>query len=436
MFNRLSTYIANESLFEQSDRLLLAVSGGVDSMVMLHLFQQLPYEFTVLHCNFNLRAEESDEEESFLRDYCARFQLKLEVKHFDTKAFASQQGISIEMAARELRYAWFEDMKNQTQSNYILTAHHKDDLVETILINLSRGTGIKGLVGIQSKLGDIVRPLLFASRADILTFAHQFDLAYRHDSSNDELIYQRNVIRHQIIPLFESLNPAFRNNVVRTAANLHATASLYFDEVKQCEKDLIQDGRLSISKLLVIPHASTILFEILSNYGFNATQSTAVFRSLSGNSGKIFTSKSYRIIKDRDELIISELQIGVEETSIPISENQQLKEPVSLQLETECRLPGFSYSLDANVAELDFDKLTFPLELRKWKNGDVFMPLGMKGRKKISDFFTDEKMSILEKEQQWILCSAGEIVWVVGRRVDDRFKITKATRHICRIKRT
>ncbi|MFV0520862.1 MAG: tRNA lysidine(34) synthetase TilS [Mangrovibacterium sp.] len=433
MLRELNKYIADESLFEESDKLLLAVSGGVDSMVMLHLFQQLPYAFTVVHCNFNLRGEESDEEEIFLSNYCITNNISLKIKHFDTKAFAQQEGISIEMAARELRYAWFKEVKEKTHSQYILTAHHKDDLIETILINLTRGTGIKGLTGIQAKQTDLVRPLLFASRKDILAFAEENRLPYRHDSSNDELVYQRNVIRHQIIPLFENLNSAFRNNVVRTATNLQATANLYFSEINRIKTELFQCGKLDIAKLQSNAYSSTVLFEILATYGFNAAQSTDVYRSLDSISGKVFTSKSHRLIKDRTHLIISELPKEDEGRSMKLFKNQIITEPIKLGLHVEPIGLNFSFTVDSCVAELDADKLVFPLTLRKWKVGDSFIPLGMKGTKKLSDFFTDQKMSISEKELQWLLCSEDDIVWIVGKRIGDKFKITNDTKTICKI---
>ncbi|MFV0555158.1 MAG: tRNA lysidine(34) synthetase TilS [Mangrovibacterium sp.] len=420
MLVQLKKYIADESLFEQSDRLLLAVSGGVDSMVMLHLFQQLPYDFEVLHCNFHLRDAESDAETEFLQAYCAKHGMPLKVKHFDTSGFALAQSISIEMAARELRYAWFRAMKAETESQYILTAHHQDDLVETMLINLTRGTGIKGLTGIQSKQGELARPMLFASRKEIEEFAQAQGLPFRHDSSNDELIYQRNVIRHQIIPLFESLNPAFRQNAVRTAANLQGVSEIYFEEMNKRQVAIINNNKLEISALKSFIRPDVLIYEILAAYGFNASQCADVLQSLDGDSGKVFFSNTHRLIKDRTHLILSECQ-------------KDSEEPISISVKVANRQADFTFSTNPYQAELDADKLCFPLHLRKWHEGDRFQPLGMRGSKLLSDFFTDLKLSQLEKEQQWLLCSGEDIVWIVGRRIDDRFKITAQTKQICRV---
>ncbi|MFV0365587.1 MAG: tRNA lysidine(34) synthetase TilS [Mangrovibacterium sp.] len=418
MLQKLKTYLADESLFEPSDRLLLAVSGGADSMAMLHLFMQLPYSFVVLHCNFHLRAEESDKEEQFLRAYCQAHGVELKVQHFNTKEFAQKEGISIEMAARELRYAWFRAERESTKSRYILTAHHQDDLVETMLINLSRGTGIKGLTGISSKQGELVRPMLFASRESILAYAQECELPFCHDSSNDQLIYHRNVIRHQIIPLFEGLNSAFRQNVVRTAAHLQSTSEIYFAEVDRLQSEIMTDNRLDITRLKECANSSTVLYELLSGYGFNAAQCTDIYQSLDGNSGRKFRSKSHRLIKDRSSLILADLN------DVPKFLPQLMvhEEPIS---------PNFAFSTKLNSVEIDADKVCLPLKLRKWQEGDSFQPLGMKGTKKLSDFFTDQKLSILEKEAQWLVCSGDDIVWIVGRRIDDRFKITKQTKRVC-----
>ncbi|WP_163707044.1 tRNA lysidine(34) synthetase TilS [Mangrovibacterium lignilyticum] len=437
MIDTFQTYIRDEKLFAKTDKLVLAVSGGADSMVLLKLFQQCDYEFCVAHCNFKLRGAESDGEEVFIRDYCGEHGIELFVKQFDTREYAQLEGISIEMAARDLRYTWFEELRQQLQSDYLVTAHHRDDLIETMLINLSRGTGIRGLSGIQVKNGTVIRPFLFASREEILAYAEINKLPYKHDSSNDELIYQRNIIRHQIIPLFESINPAFRKNAAKTAAILKETAVVYQQrldeisvEVKSAGKDLI---RLNIEKLKALQPKRTLLFELLHGYGFNSEQVQEIADALDAEAGKSFFSKTHRLVKDREELQITELTDSTSQRYYIEEDCETISEPISLQLETIDKSPAFRFSTNPMVADFDLAKLQFPLILKKWELGEYFVPLGMNNLKKLSDFFIDQKLSIPEKESTWILYSGKNVVWVIGHRIDDRFKITKETQQVLHI---
>lgn len=437
MLKAFQTYIRDENLFSETDKLVLAVSGGADSMVMLKLFQQTNYEFCVAHCNFKLRGAESDGEEVFIRDYCGEQGIELFVEQFDTREYARLEGISIEMAARDLRYSWFEKIRKQLNYDFLVTAHHRDDLIETMLINLSRGTGIRGLSGIQVKNGTIVRPLLFASREEIVAYADANKLPYKHDSSNDELIYQRNIIRHQIIPLFESINPAFRKNASKTAVFLKDTVAVYqqkLDEVitglKSVDQGLI---RLNIEKLKALQPQHTLLFELLHPYGFNVEQVDEIIDSLETEAGKSFFSKTHRLVKDRQELLITEVQDLPEQRYYIEEKCRIISEPVSLRLETIANSSTFRFSTDPMVADIDYSKLQFPLILKHWEQGEYFVPLGMSGMKKISDFFIDEKLSIPEKESAWILYSGKKVVWILGRRIDDRFKINPGTQQVLRI---
>lgn len=432
MLEKLKCHIVNERLFDDSKSLLLAVSGGADSMVLLHLFRQLNFRFEVLHCNFNLRDSESDGDQYFLEAYSAKHGLKLHVKHFSTKEEAKNQGVSIEMAARELRYQWFEEMRRALGFDYVLTAHHQDDLVETMLINLSRGTGIKGLMGIQAKRDFIVRPMLFSSRMEILNFAEVNRISYRHDSSNDELIYQRNLIRHQIIPLFDKLNPAFRENMVRTAKNLTETNEIYRLKIQEIEADLI-DGEIMIEKIEKIPQRHTLIHEMFSKYGFNTSQCADINRAFDAESGRQFISKTHRIIKDRDKLILLRNQSDDQGSVFELFANRQVTIPIDISTFIFDRDADYVRSNLPGHVDLDMDKLQFPLTIRRWKKGDYFIPLGMKGRKKLSDFFTDLKMSLFEKESQWLLCSGEEIVWVIGRRISHLCRITQESKTICRV---
>lgn len=429
--------ISDENLFASGDKLLLAVSGGADSMVMLHLFQQSPFDFSVAHCNFRLRGVESDSEEVFIRDYCGEHGIELFVQHFETREYAALEGISIEMAARDLRYKWFEELRKQLGCRYIVTAHHRDDLVETMLINLSRGTGIRGLSGIQAKNGNLVRPLLFASREDILAYASRNKLPFKHDSSNDELIYQRNIIRHQLIPLFETINPAFRKNAAKTASILKDTAAVYQQKLNEIEAELKKEAngqiRLNIAKLRALRPMQSLLFELLHPYGFNAEQVDEITVALDGEAGKSFFSKTHRLIKDREELLLTELDAGTSQRYYIEEDCTLLNEPVNLQFELIAKSPAFRFSTNPLVADFDYAKLQFPLILKKWEQGEYFVPLGMSGMKKISDFFIDEKLSIPEKESAWILYSGKKVVWILGRRIDDRFKITNGTQQVLRV---
>lgn len=429
--------ISDENLFGPADRLLLAVSGGADSMVLLHLCQHAGFDFSVAHCNFRLRGAESDGEEVFIRDYCGEQGIELFVRHFDTREYARIEGISIEMAARELRYTWFGELREQLGCDYIVTAHHRDDLVETMLINLSRGTGIRGLSGIQSKNGAIVRPLLFASRDEIVAYAERAKLPFKHDSSNDELIYQRNIIRHQIIPLFETVNPAFRKNAARTASILKDTATVYQQKLKEIIAELKTEHEgyvgLNISKLKALRPLQSLLFELLHPYGFNSGQVDEIAAALDGEAGKSFFSKTHRLVKDRDELLLTELDTTAVQRFYVEENCQAIREPIVLKFEVIAKSPAFRFSTNPMVADFDYAKLQFPLILKRWEQGEYFVPLGMNGMKKLSDFFIDEKLSIPEKESTWILYSGRKVVWILGRRIDDRFKITRETQQVLRI---
>ncbi|MGV8139841.1 MAG: tRNA lysidine(34) synthetase TilS [Mangrovibacterium sp.] len=437
MIETIRSYINTEKLFISGDKIVLAVSGGVDSMVMLDLFQQMRVDFVVAHCNFQLRGVESDGEETFLRDYCGEERIELFVKHFDTREYAALTGISVEMAARKLRYNWFFELLDQLSFQYVATAHHLDDLVETMLVNLSRGTGIRGLSGIQPRNGKIIRPLLGVNREQILTYATEHHINYKNDSSNDELLYQRNVIRHQIVPLFEEINPAFRKNAVRTACILRETEQIYLqkiDEMRQTVEEQQGTNRLfSIDKLRLLQPLNSILFELFYPFGFNAQQIHEMIGAFDAEAGKIFLSATHRIVKDRSHFIVTPL--GNDNSSrFYIEEDQkELVWPVSLHFERIPRDAAFRFSRSPLVADLDYDLLQFPLLMKKWESGEYFQPLGMSGFKKISDFFVDEKLSIPEKESVWIVYSGQKVVWITGKRIDDRFKITLKTKRVLRI---
>ncbi len=438
MLDAFRSYIEKENLFTSDDKLVLAVSGGVDSMVMLDLFQRMDADFVVAHCNFRLRGAESDGEEVFLQDYCGEHGIELYVKHFDTKEYAQLEGISIEMAARELRYEWFHQLRDELSYSYVATAHHQDDLIETMLINLSRGTGIRGLSGIQPKNGQVIRPLLFVSREEILSYAAINQVDYKNDSSNDELVFLRNIIRHKVIPQLEEINTAFRRNAAKTAGILSKTEKLYHQKLDEIKAEVLeQDGeilKISISKLKEQEEQEHILFELLYPLGFNASQAQEICGALNSDAGKTFYSSEYRLVKDRQSLILTPLK-DEEPSRFYIEEDcLEISSPVQLQFEIISKSPAFHFSKDPKVVDLDYDLLQFPLIIKKWEQGEYFQPLGMTGMKKLSDYFIDQKMSIPEKESTWILYSGRKVVWVISKRIDDRFKITEETQRVCRIK--
>ncbi len=438
MIEDFRAYIRNENLLDEGDKLVLAVSGGIDSMVMLTLFQHLENEFAVAHCNFKLRGAESDGEEVFLRDYCAARGIELFVKHFETREFASQKGISIEMAARDLRYNWFAELLDVLSYSCVATAHHQDDLIETMLLNLSRGTGIRGLTGIRPKNGKVIRPMLFANRGQILEFARRNNIAYMNDSSNNELLFQRNIIRHQVIPAFEEMNPVFRKNALKTALILRETEMVFRDKIDAIRKQVQErDGpgiRMSMKKIADYGTVNIVLFELLYPFGFNSYQVQEIYNAFSAEAGKTFFSENYRLVKDRDFLIITpRTEHGTARFYIEAG-CQDIDEPVPLRFEIIERKGDFQFSRDPRTADLDLELLHFPLILKKWEQGEYFRPLGLTGLKKLSDFFTDEKMSIPEKEAAWILYSGKNVVWILGRRIDDRYKVTSRTAKVFRIR--
>ncbi len=438
MVEQFLKYIHNEKLFHSSQRILLAVSGGADSMVMLHLFANAGFPVAVAHCNFGLRGSESDGDEQFVADYCDQHNLLFFHKHFNTEEFAGLERISIEMAARDLRYEWFDELLDQHPFDFLATAHHQDDVIETFMINLSRGSGIKGLSGIQPKTGRIIRPMLFTNRTQILDYCKKFKIEFRTDSSNLETIYKRNLIRHEILPLLEQVNPAFRKNAMKTIDNLHETAQLFQQRISEI-KALVyseddQGVMIHIDKLLNLNPLRTILFELIREFGFQAEQIDDIIESLTRESGRKFFAEEYRMVKDREYLLISPYQPRSEKIFYIDEACQKISIPIHLSFEIIGMKTGFRFSTNPNIVDLDLDRLVFPLILRHWQEGEYFQPLGMTGLKKLSDFFIDEKYSIPEKENAWILASGNHLIWIVGKRLDDRVKITPNTKRVLRIR--
>ncbi|HET6557986.1 MAG TPA: tRNA lysidine(34) synthetase TilS [Prolixibacteraceae bacterium] len=437
MIEQFLKYLHTENLFDSSQRILLAVSGGADSMLMMHLFVNAGFQVGVAHCNFGLRGQESDNEQQLVSDYCDKRNIPFYIQRFNTSEYALQEGISIEMAARDLRYSWFNTLLDQHRYDYLATAHHQDDVIETFLINLSRSSGIKGLSGIQPKAGRIIRPMLFTSHDEIVEYCNTMSVDYRTDSSNLETVYKRNLIRHEILPLLEKVNPAFRKNALKTVGNLHETGQLFRQRIEEI-KALVyaeddQGSMIHIEKLLGYSPVRTILFELLRPFGFQAEQIDDIIGSLDKESGRKFFSAHYRLVKDRDYLIISPVNTLQDKVFYIEEDCSKINFPISLAIEKLERTSDFRFSTLPHVVDMDLDQLTFPLILRHWREGEYFQPLGMSGLKKVSDFFIDEKYSIPEKENAWIVTSGDHLAWIVGKRMDDRFKITTRTKRILRI---
>lgn len=436
MLDRFVHFVNEKRLFESPQKVLLTVSGGIDSMVLLHLFEKSGFDYGIAHCNFQLRGEESDLDEEFVKKQVLIHGVPAYFETFETQEYANLNGISIEMAARELRYEFFEKVRIENGFDFIATAHHQDDLIETFFLNLSRKTGIKGLTGIKEKAGKIVRPLLCANRSDIENYAHLNYIEFREDSSNNDVVFQRNFLRHKILPLFSELNPSFKKNILASVENLKDAELVYSSFLKNEKSTVVSEGSnetvIHIYELQKTAFPKILLLEILTEFNFNNTVVDEIFKSLSTDSGKQFFSKTHRAVKDRKELFVSPINNEEEKIFYIEKDDIELFSPFDITIE---KLPGetFTISKKTNVACLDLEALEFPLLIRKWQQGDYFQPLGMTGFKKVSDFFIDQKIPIHEKENTWILCSGKKIVWIMGQRIDNRFKVTTKTKKVCKI---
>ncbi len=389
MRNIVRTYIEKQQLLSSDGPVLVGLSGGADSVALLALLVQLDYPCVALHCNFHLRGDESVRDEQFAREMARTLDVPFYKIDFDTTAYGVEHHLSIEMAARELRYNWFEEMRLRLGAQAIAVAHHRDDSVETVLMNLVRGTGIRGVGGIRPKNGYVVRPLLAVSRSEILDWLAEQQLSYVTDSTNLSDAYTRNFIRLRVLPLLEELNPSVKAAIARTADHLAETEAIYLHVVEKARRELVkEDLRIPIARLMEYPSPATILYELLKPYGF------------------------IRQVADDD--IVEEVWRG----------------PVELSFFKSVITTDFCFRKDKRIAYFDYDKLSFPLTLRKWNEGDWFIPFGMKGRKKLSDYFSDHKFSRMDKEQTWLLCSGENILWIVGERSDNRFCIDKTTKSV------
>lgn len=412
-------YIRRNQLFSPEDKLLVALSGGADSVALLRLLLSFGYTCEAAHCNFHLRGEESDRDEAFVRRLCKEQQVPLHIVHFETKCVAEERHISIEMAARDLRYEWFEKVRIECGAAVTAVAHHQDDSVETLLLNLIRGTGINGLRGIQPKNGYIVRPLLCFGREEIIGYLNNIRQDYVTDSTNLQDEYTRNKIRLNLIPMMQEINPSVKESILNTAEHLSDAAILYNRCIEEGKLRVQTEKGICINALMQEPAPETLLFEILHPLGFNATQVNDLYHALNGQPGKVFISDGWRVLKDREYLLVEPLQEAI---------------PPVLETKEYIYTPDFIIPRDKETACLDADKLLHPLSLRLWQQGDSFVPFGMKGRKKVSDYLTNRKLPLSQKEQQWVLCCGNDIVWLVKERTDNRFRVDENTKRVLIIK--
>lgn len=436
MLKRFEVNITKNNLFNKKDKLLVAFSGGVDSVVLVDLLHKAGYTIELAHCNFQLRGQEAKDDTAFCESFAKTMNVPLHVIYFDTKTYAAEHKLSIQMAARELRYNWFKQLKAEHHFDYILTAHHANDNVETLLVNLIRGTGIKGLLGVPEKQHFMVRPLLFATKEEIRDYALEHKLQCREDSSNQEVKYKRNFIRHQIVPELKKLNPAIEETIhtsvqfFKQSADIVAEyAQLKFQSICKEENEQLF---INIESLLKEKQKETLLFEWLHNKQFKTSQIQQLTEALvtEDKVGKQFSSATHKLVIDRTYIIVKAI-IEEEIKEYTISSIDDIKHlPILLTFE---ETTNGTFSKNKNEICIPFKDAIFPLKLRRWKQGDKFKPYGMNGFKKLSDFFKDQKLSLFEKESVWILGNKEHIIWVVGYRMDDRCKVVEGTEKVLKI---
>ncbi len=436
MIGKIRRYIEEQNLITKSDRILIGISGGKDSMCLMSVLIKLGYRVDLAHCNFMLRGEDSNQDELFVAEYAQKHHLKYHCIRFNTKEYASKHKLSTQMAARALRYDWFEELSEQYGYSKIAIAHHADDITETFFINLIRGTGLDGLTGIKAQNGKLIRPLLPLSREDIEKYIEEHKIPFREDASNASTKYLRNKIRHLILPEFRAISESFNQTLIENIDHLNDAKVIVDTEISKLRHQLLKTENkrilINIDEVLKINHLEIYLYEILKPYHFSKDTVKNLCNGLSKTSGKQFFSDTHQIIKDRTQLILT-----------PISKSKSLGQEILIERHTKTIQTPLKLDLEIStdtsinpsplVARLDLDQLQFPLKLRKWKAGDSFIPLGMKQKQKVSDFLINNKVSLYEKEQTYVLTSNEIIVWLVGLRIDNRFKIRKQTKNVLQI---
>ncbi len=430
--NRISKFISSNGLLEEGAPVIVCVSGGADSTALLKVLLRLGYKCTAVHCNFHLRGAESDRDQKFVEELCRNLDVELVICDYDTVSYAKLKGISIEMAARELRYADFERIMQERGASAICIAHHRDDSVETLLLNLIRGTGMRGLTGIKPKNGHIVRPLLCVSRQEIEEWLKEKGMPFVTDSTNLETDYTRNKIRLELLPLMRSINPSVDSSIESTALHLQQAYAFYSQAIEQVRNEVVRESgnsfTINIDKLRNVASAQALLFEILSPLGFNDAQITDIAASLDSQPGTRFCSATHQVLKDREYFTVSPIT-GPEFTPITVNIDPGTKVtlPDGRTLTITSAPAGTPISKDPSVATFDATLVQAPLEIRLWQDGDWFIPFGMKGRKLVSDFLTDCKVSQTEREHQLVVTCNQDIIWILGRRTDNRYRVTDRT---------
>ncbi|AZJ34811.1 tRNA lysidine(34) synthetase TilS [Tenacibaculum singaporense] len=435
MLQQLAKHIDEQFSFLKEKKLLIAISGGVDSVVLTHLLHQLQFNTSLAHCNFQLRGKESDLDELFIKELGKSLNIQTFTTRFNTNEYTTKNKLSTQLAARELRYSWFDSLSKENNFDYILTAHHADDNLETFLINLSRGTGLEGLTGIPSINKNIIRPLLIFSREEIITFAKKNNIEWREDESNSETKYLRNKIRHQIVPTLKELNDSVLKNFNKTIDHLKESQQIIDDKIADITHEIVsKEGdllKINIEKLLKLSNPKAYLYQLLKSYKF--TEWNDVYNLIYAQSGKQILTKFYTLLKDRDFLLLlrtNEKSSFEKEYFIIREENKEITAPIKLQLKKVLK----KTNINKENIYVDYELLNFPLKLRRWKSGDFFYPKGMIGRKKVSKYFKDEKISIVNKNKIWLLCSSkNEVIWIVGKRQDRRFLPTEKTTKLLKI---
>lgn len=438
MLQEFRKYIEENDLLTGKGKVLVAVSGGIDSMVMSHLFISAGIQSSIAHCNFQLRGKESEMDKTFVKKFAAENKITFHSVNFDTTGFASEKGISIQMAARELRYRWFEEIRSEHGYDSIAIAHNLNDNVETFLLNLTRGTGIAGLTGMRPRYNYLIRPLLFASRKAITEYSLQKRIKFREDRSNSDVKYTRNKIRHSILPIFREINPSFDITIVETAERIAEINEIVTSYIGGIRRDLSRYNNhiltFNATDLKRVNPKRTVLFELFRPYGLAPAQIDELIKLIGSRSGHKLFTKTHCISKNRSEILVT-LNNPSTEDNYRAEDISGLREiPGIVSAEIKATGKGFKIPVSPSIACLDAGKIEFPLAVRRWTHGDSFYPLGMRSRKKLSDYFIDKKYSVPEKERQLILESNGKIIWVIGERIDNRFRITDTTKKALVIK--
>lgn len=435
LVNGFKTFNNSEALLHPDDRILIAVSGGVDSMVLTDLIHKLGYNLGVAHVNFQMREKGSDLDEQLVAETAAKLKVPFYVTRFDTVDYANEKGISTQMAARDLRYQWFSELKEKHGYQKIATAHHINDVLETMLLNLTKGTGIAGLHGILPKRDSTVRPLLFADKELIINYAKNTGLMWREDPSNESNHYQRNIIRNQVVPILRLINPSLEEATRNTSEIIRSVEKHYLKSIDIMRKHMlkVEGQHILIKKEDLKLIEAPILSDLIKGYGFNYAQCKSLLGEAVGQSGRLFQSASHTLNIDRDHVFITPRNLDLPEVVIPeVPVNSLIIEEKEWNFSQQ-KLKEYTIRNDSLLGAFDLGKLVFPLIVRKWQPGDRFYPLGMHHSKKLSDFLIDTKVPMNFKERVQVLVSEGNIVWVVGHRIDNRYKVTEETKYVLEI---